>query len=51
MVKKFLTQQEKIHLRNLKNRGQRLTKEAKENIFGKSYNPNFNYNTNQIEKK
>lgn len=50
MAKHFLTQQEKIHLRNLKIRGQKLTKEAKENMFGKTYNPNFNYKTNQIEK-
>lgn len=47
MNKKFLTQQEKIHLRNLKNRGQKLTKEAKENMFGKSCNSHFNYNTNE----
>lgn len=50
MSKKFLTQQEKIHLRNLKNRGQKLTKEAMENMFGKNYNPNFDYKTNQIKK-
>lgn len=50
MAKKFLTQQEKIHLRNLKNRGQKLTSEAKKNIFGDSYQPNFNYNTNRVEK-
>lgn len=49
-MKKFLTQEEKIHLRNLKNRGQRLTKEAKNNIFRVNYSPYFNYKTNQIEK-
>ena len=47
---KFLTQQEKIYLRNLKNKGQKLTKEVRENIFGKIYNPNFCYETNQIKK-
>ena len=49
MDRKFLTQEEKIHLRNLKNRGKKLTKEARENMFGKTYNPHFNYNTNKIE--
>lgn len=49
MSKKFLTQQEKIHLRNLKNSGKKLTPQARENMFGK-YNPYFNYKTNQIEK-
>lgn len=49
-MKNFLTQQEKIHLRDLKNKGKRLTKEARNNMFGKTYNPNFNYKTNQIEK-
>lgn len=47
MSRKFLTQQEKIHLRNLKNRGEKLTKKGKENMFGRTYNPNFNYKTNK----
>ena len=49
MSKNFLTQQEKIHLRNLKNRGQKLSKEARENMFGKTYNPSFNYKTNSLD--
>lgn len=50
MLKKFLTQQEKIHLRNLKNRGKKLTKEARNNMFGKIYNPNFDYRSNEVKK-
>ncbi len=50
MNKKFLTQEEKKYLRNLKIKGVKLTKEARQNIFGKTYNPNFNYNTNSIDK-
>ena len=50
MNKKFLTQEEKKYLRNLKIKGGKLTKEARQNIFGKTYNPNFNYNTNSIYK-
>jgi hypothetical protein len=46
-MSKFLTQQEKKHLRDCKNNKIPLTKEAKKNMFGKTYNPNFNYQTNK----
>lgn len=50
MGRKFLTAEEKKLLRDVKNGSRKLTKEARRNIFGKSYNPNFNYNTNEVDK-
>lgn len=47
MAKKFLTQQEKIYLRNMK--GKNIPKKVRESIFGK-YNPNINLNTGEINK-
>ena len=47
MNKKFLTQEEKKYLRNLKIKGVKLTKEARQNIFGKTYN--FAATTNKKE--
>ena len=49
MKKIFLTQQEKIFLRNMKNRGKSLSPEARKNMFG-LYNPYFNYKTNKVDK-
>lgn len=49
MSKKFLTQQEKIYLRDMKNRGKKIPQHIKASIFG-NYNPNLNLNTGQIEK-
>ena len=37
MSKPFLTQQEKIFLRDAKNRGWKLSESQKKQIFGKSY--------------
>lgn len=49
MANKFLTQQEKIYLRTMKNKGQKIPKQVKNSIFN-NYNPNLNIWTNTIEK-